>query len=449
MRKTLSLLTAVVLSAGLFSCGGGGGDESSSTSSSGERVIAKVEASIVKGATVCVENTNICNQTDDNGTVSLQVSHLPVNLTVKVGDVVLGDVEADSPYVPITPLDIAGGNNQLAEKIGAFIHALAGDVNGTAHKIDLTKIKVNLKENLNKPLVEILKSGNNTESLSIEVENDEGVHTVEIDEFGIKHDEEVVQYDISNIQMLSNYEKMLRQFVKFVFKYNGKTVAFYDFEEQNSTCILRVNPANPLQFKFTNCSNPDDNDSTWETAFVDKDGVKIVDEDGLVSYLLDVDLKDGEVKYKTEGENGNWITGELVVMHNYQESQQNQTEEQFQENETYQQNWEEISNNTLLEKTIEFLEEYSGKKVSFGDDTCLLKINPENPYQFKFTNCLNPDDNDWDWENISLESGDIVKIEDEDGAVAYVLEVNLEEGKLKYKTQNENGEWYTGWLVVE
>jgi len=118
MRKSLILATTVLLSAGLFSCGGGGGG---SDSSSNERVVTKVEASVVKGATVCVENTDNCKQTDDNGTAVLEVSHLPVTLTIKVADVVLGNVKADDTYVPITPLDIAGGDNQTAEKIGAFI----------------------------------------------------------------------------------------------------------------------------------------------------------------------------------------------------------------------------------------------------------------------------------------------------------------------------------------
>ena len=321
MRNSLILATTVLLSAGLFSCGGGGGG---SDSSSNERVVTKVEASVVKGATVCVENTDNCKQTDDNGTAVLEVSHLPVTLTIKVADVVLGNVKADDPYVPITPLDIAGGDNQTAEKIGEFIHALVGDTAGTQAKIDLTDVK--LKEKFDKPLVELLKSENVTEPISIDVEVGNETHTIthtiELSNSVIMHDEEEVHYDIEDIQTLKEHEERLSELVKFFKKYNGKTVAFNDQEEQNSTCVLHVNPLNPLQFKFTDCVNPEDNDSSWEIAFADKDGVKVIDEDGAEAYILDVELEAGKVKYE-ENDNGTWITGWLEV----QESQQSEEEE--------------------------------------------------------------------------------------------------------------------------
>ena len=117
MKKIVLLATGALLSTAFFSCGGGGGESNSTSSaSSSENVVAKVEASIVKGATVCVENTNYCNQTDDNGLTTLKVSRFPVTLTVKISDIILGNVTANDIYIPITPLDIAGRDNQTAEK---------------------------------------------------------------------------------------------------------------------------------------------------------------------------------------------------------------------------------------------------------------------------------------------------------------------------------------------
>lgn len=384
MRKSL-LLTTILLSAGLFSCGGGGGG---SDSSSNERVVTKVEASVVKGATVCVENTNNCKQTDDNGTAILEVSHLPVTLTVKVADVVLGSVKADDTYVPITPLDIAGGDNQTAEKIGAFIHALVGDTKQEKEKIDLTNVK--LKEKLDKPLVELLKSENVTEPLSIEVEVGNETHAVEISSSGIMHDEEEVLYDVEEIQTLKEHEKRLSELVKFFIKYDGKTLAFNDSEEQNSTCVLHVNPLNPLQFKFTDCVNPEDNDSSWEIAFADKDGVKVVDEDGAVAYILDVELEAGKVEYKVEDDNGTWITGWLEV----QESQQSE-EEEFSNNssETGESEENEVIVEAIkpffpsLDKVKSFLIQYNGKTVKTSDGgMCELTYN-DGQDEFVLSNC--------------------------------------------------------------
>ena len=387
MRKLLILAT-VLLSSSLFSCGGGGGGSSSGDTVTGKRVVTKVEASIVKGATVCVENTDNCKQTDDNGTAILKVSHLPVTLTVKIADVVLGSVKADDTYVPITPLDIAGGDNQTAEKIGAFIHALVGDTTGTQTKIDLTNVK--LKEKIDKPLVELLKSENVTEPLSIEIETGNETHTIEISSSGIIHDEEEVHYDVEEIQTLKEHEERLSELVEFFMKYDGKTVAFNDPEEQNSTCVLHINPLNPLQFKFTDCVNPEDNDSSWEIAFADKDGVKVVDEDGAVAYILDVELETGKVKYKVEDDNGTWITGWLEVQGNEQNG-----EEEHSNNSSETEESEE--NGVIIEATKpffpsldevkSFLIQHNGETVNTSDGgSCKLAYN-DGQDEFVLSDC--------------------------------------------------------------
>ena len=387
MRKSLILATTVLLSAGLFSCGGGGGG---SDSSSNERVVTKVEASVVKGATVCVENTDNCEQTDDNGTAVLEVSHLPVTLTIKVADVVLGNVKADDPYVPITPLDIAGGDNQTAEKIGAFIHALVGDTAGTQAKIDLTDVK--LKEKFDKPLVELLKSENVTEPISIDVEVGNKTHTIEISDSGIMHDEEKVHYNIESVHNLKEHEKILSEFVKFLVKYDGRTVAFNHSEEQNSTCVLHVNPLNPLQFKFTDCSNPGNDDSDWEVAFADEDGVKVKDAEGAETYILNVNLKAGKVEYKFQEDDGTWITGWLEV-------QEDQQSEEWESSNNSGESEESEATGVIVEATKpffpsldevkSFLAQHNGEKVNTYDGgKCELTYN-DAQNEFVLSNCSN------------------------------------------------------------
>jgi hypothetical protein len=185
MRKSLILATTVLLSAGLFSCGGGGGG---SDSSSNERVVTKVEASVVKGATVCVENTDNCKQTDDNGTAILEVSKLPVKLVIKIGNLTLGSVEANDTYVSVMPTDIANEDNQTAEKIGALIHAIVGDVDDNFTVVDLTGKEIAISEQIDEPLVELLKDGNFTE-VKITVKDSEGKeHSISLDNSSVKYD---------------------------------------------------------------------------------------------------------------------------------------------------------------------------------------------------------------------------------------------------------------------
>jgi hypothetical protein len=311
MKKLLTLVTLFAISAGLYACGGGSGGNlgGNEGTSSGERVATKVEASLVKGATVCVEDTNNCNQTDDNGTAILKVSKLPVTLVVKIGDLTLGSVNANSTYTPITPLDLANGDNQTAEKLGALIHAIAGDTTGNSSKIDLSKKKIILKENVKQPLVELLKESN---SVDLTVEDNNGNHTVVVDNGTVQVDNETVNYN-KNLQKLKDNEEKAKEFVKFLKKYDGKLVIFNDPEDNGTTCVLNFNPENPLQFMFTNCSNPEDNDSSWENIIANETGTKVIDEDGRKSTITKIDVKNGKVEYQEEDDNGTLINGQMIV----------------------------------------------------------------------------------------------------------------------------------------
>jgi hypothetical protein len=171
MRKLLGVVTVTLLA--FSSCGGGGG--STSTTSESSVVRGGVSASIVTNATVCLEDTegnilkndngvDVCAQTDDNGTFQLEVPP-DVNLdntqiglyakdqngdTVKIGEASYTSIknitqELDpnaTDVIDVNPLSLADGNQTLADDLGATMHALGGDTNGTASKIDFGSVDI-------------------------------------------------------------------------------------------------------------------------------------------------------------------------------------------------------------------------------------------------------------------------------------------------------------------
>ena len=86
---------------------------------------------------------------------------------------------------------------------------------------------------------------------------------------------------------------------------------FHDPESEGNTCVLHVNPENSYQFKLTNCSNPNDNDTDWEEVFSEGNSVIITDEDGVEAYVTSIE--GNKLCYETEGENNNLIAGCLEV----------------------------------------------------------------------------------------------------------------------------------------
>jgi len=173
MRKLLGVVTITLLA--LSSCGGGGGGSSTSTTSESSVVRGGVSASIVVNATVCLEDSegnilkdsngvDVCTQTDDNGTFQLEVPP-DINLddteiglyakdqngdTVKIGEATYTTIknitqELDpnaTDIVDVNPLSLANGNQTLADDLGATMHALGGDTNGTAQKIDFGSVDI-------------------------------------------------------------------------------------------------------------------------------------------------------------------------------------------------------------------------------------------------------------------------------------------------------------------
>ncbi|MEO2082900.1 MAG: hypothetical protein ABGX12_02610, partial [Desulfurobacteriaceae bacterium] len=116
-----------------FSCGGGGGSSSNSYSVSGQFL-----ASYVKGLKVCISGTNKCSFTDNRGEFHL-VSDIPnPELTFSVSELEIGNYKLKYNGEIVTPFKLAGGDIKAGEIVGKVIHAIGGDINGTAEVVDLT-----------------------------------------------------------------------------------------------------------------------------------------------------------------------------------------------------------------------------------------------------------------------------------------------------------------------
>lgn len=174
----------------LIGCGGG-------SSSSG--VSGVVEASYLKGVKVCVKGTDTCAITDENGKFSLNAS-APVMLELKIGNSVLGDVNATTTNMTVTPAVLADNNSTIAAYVGTTLHKIAGcDV--AAESCDLSNIKsVDVDPNSDEPIVEeIEKKVQNDENVTVTVDDNT---TVEVS------DEDVQKYKITN-PMMTGETKLL------------------------------------------------------------------------------------------------------------------------------------------------------------------------------------------------------------------------------------------------
>ena len=182
MRKLL--LFSTIASLYLASCG------NSDTSTYTLR--GAVLASKVKGVKVCEAGTINCSVTNENGYYTLTVHKLPVRIELKVGNLVLGDAEVSSTQpedTVITPLDIAEGNKGVAEKIGALIHALSGDISGNAQVVDLSKVHPNVSVHVE----DKIKKG---EQISLNLDNG---HQITVSSQGVVIGNQQVIYDINHI----------------------------------------------------------------------------------------------------------------------------------------------------------------------------------------------------------------------------------------------------------
>ena len=188
--KRLLLTTLGLTALGvIIGCGGGGGSLTNTSSVSGV-----VEASLLKGVNVCVANSTNCVVTDENGKFKINTS-IPANLEVRVGNSVIGMVEAKKSEIEVTPLVLANNDSTLAAYVGAMMHIVAGcDLD--ADNCDLSSIKsVDIDENTNKPIVEELKEKLAT-TTDIPVKVDNKVVTIT--------DENVTSYVAANPEMTSN-----------------------------------------------------------------------------------------------------------------------------------------------------------------------------------------------------------------------------------------------------
>lgn len=302
MKKKLGVLTVALLLAG---CGGGGGELSTSSTSTSttKEITATVESSFVKGALVCVKGTSNCATTDDKGVAHLTVNSLPVELEVKVGGLVLGDVGSASDTVRINPLLLAEGDLQVAQAIANIIHALGGDPEGESTVVDLSGVEVETPPP--ESIEELLKEGKEVE---IKVKKDGEEHTVAVQK-PADSEEVVVTYDSTPCAAADTEKILLWKMATFLSAADGKKVSILSSKTgQTVECTLEVNPDEPNQFKLTNCLNPDYNDDTWEEVKFEDGNLIVEDEDGNTFQVSDINLTTFTVKLSGEEELTVWIT---------------------------------------------------------------------------------------------------------------------------------------------
>ncbi|GEM_PF-3286835 len=306
MKKKLGVLTAALI---LASCGGGGGELSTSSTSNTstpktKEITATVESSLVKGALVCVKGTSNCAITDDKGVAHLRVNSLPVELEVKVGGLVLGDVGSSSDTVRINPLLLAEGNLQVAQAIANIIHALGGDPEGENTVVDLSGVEVETP--LSESIEELLKKGKEVE---IKVKKGGKEHSVAVEK-PADSEEVLVTYD-SNPCAAPDIEKILLwKMATFLSAADGKKVSILSSKTGETVeCTLEVNSDEPNQFKLADCSNPDYNDDTWEEVRIEDGKLIVEDEDGKIFQVSDINLITFTIKLNGEEEELTvWIT---------------------------------------------------------------------------------------------------------------------------------------------
>jgi hypothetical protein len=122
LGKTAKLLLLTGVSGVFIGCGSGGG---SGTSKEIKTITGSVEASYLKNVKVCVKDSSVCDITDNRGKFELPVSY-PANLELFINNYKLGEVEANSQNVQITPGMLADGNATLAGYLGTFLHYASG-----------------------------------------------------------------------------------------------------------------------------------------------------------------------------------------------------------------------------------------------------------------------------------------------------------------------------------
>jgi len=307
------LMGALTLSLLIASCGGGGGSDYSTgsttsepvtttvTSSSEEEttqkaVLATVEASLVKGATVCVKDTSVCAETDDSGKAQLAVTALPVSLEVKVGSLKLGELTVSADVARLNPMLLAKGDLPAALALAGVLHGTAGDKEGTAEKIDLSGVEIVPEEEISGSLVDTLKE---KKEVRLKVEKEGKVSEVEVK---VSDDGSVeVTVDGEKVNPVGDEVKLLLWKVStFLTAADGKTIRLKTPEGEIVSCSLEVNPTNPNQFKLQECTNPEFNDDGYETIAVEDGKVVVKDEDGEKFSVEDVSVASFTAVLKNE-----------------------------------------------------------------------------------------------------------------------------------------------------
>ncbi len=231
---------------------------------------------------------------------------------------------------------------------------------------------------------------------------------------------------------------------EFLTKNNGACVLFEMENEEPVTCKLVVNTDNPSQLMFTDCSDPEYNDDSWEQVYTEDGKLFVKDSEGAIAQITAVDLDNNTVYFITEDDNQT-VEGQLSVVNACIASPQTGYETESETGYGYETETESgygyETASDLESRLIEFLTANNGSCVSieiFNETaTCKLVVNSDNPSQFMLTDCSDPEYNDDSWEQVYIEDGKLF-VKDSEGAVAQITNVDLDSGKVFFITEEDN-----------
>jgi len=203
---------------------------------------------------------------------------------------------------------------------------------------------------------------------------------------------------------------------------NGRKVDFEDSADGNVTCSLITNPEDPKLFMLFNCTNNDWNDSDWEKVKYKDGKVSITDEDNCTALVTSVSLDNGSLSY-TRNCNGASSNGTATVLKESLDPSVSRLLELYN------------ILKTLNEEEVVFIENatLSSRQAMKPYDVCTLKLNPENPFELKFVNCIYEDD-DENWEKLEIYNGNIGV--NDGGNVALLVGFNSTTKEIDYLYTN-------------
>ncbi len=225
MKKLLGSLLLPLL---LISCGGGGGGSSETTYT----VNGKFNASAVEGLKVCVKDGSYCTETDSYGNFTVKSTSPWPTLTFYVDNLPIGEYTLKENWEVVTPFKFSPEDPQSGDALAKVLHALGGDLTGTAQSINLTGIKVTVEPEVKS----LLEAALNRQPFTLTVNSKEGSYQVKV-----SFDQDQPQVEVCDSEgncAPVNY----RQWLVLVYMAADNNLSDYAIDDLNEMAQVTYNP---------------------------------------------------------------------------------------------------------------------------------------------------------------------------------------------------------------